>query len=76
MKILPFVVFLEHEPSIKLNEELEGFAWVSLEKLAQHKGIAEFSFGEFPAYIIENSVIWGLTYRILEKFVNVLEYTH
>jgi len=68
MKILPFVILLEREPSIKLNEELEWFVWISLEELVQHKGIGKFSFGEVPAYIIGNSVIWGLTYRILEIF--------
>jgi len=76
MRILPFVVLLEHEPSIKLNEELEGFVWISLEELVQRKGTVKFSFGEFPAYIVGNSVIWGLTCRILENFVHILEYSH
>jgi 8-oxo-dGTP pyrophosphatase MutT (NUDIX family) len=74
MKILPFVVLLEHEPTIKLNEELERFVWISLEELVQHKEIVKFSFGEFPAYIVGNTIIWGLTYRILEKFVHILEH--
>jgi 8-oxo-dGTP diphosphatase len=73
MKVLPFVVLLEHEPSIELNEELDGFFWISLEELVQHRGTAKFSFGDVPAYIFGNSVIWGLTYRILEKFVHTLE---
>jgi 8-oxo-dGTP diphosphatase len=73
MKILPFVVLLEHKPKIKLNEELEGFFWISLEELIQHKGTAEFSFGEVPAYTFRGYVIWGLTYRILEKFIQRLE---
>ena len=72
MKILPFIILLEYEPLIKLNEELEWFVWISLEELLQHKGTVQFSFGEFPAYIIGNIVIWGLTYRILEKFVHAL----
>jgi len=75
MKILPFVILLEHEPSIKLNEELEWFVWISPEELVQHKGTAKLGFGEFPAYIVGNSVIWGLTYRILETFVKTLEYS-
>jgi len=72
MKILPFVVLLEREIHIELNEELDGFAWISLEELAQHRGTAKFSFGEFPAYVIGNNVIWGLTFRILEKLLHVL----
>ena len=76
MKILPCVVLLEHEPSIKLNEEFEEFVWISLEELVQHKGTVKFGFGEFPAYVVGNSVIWGLTYRILEIVVHALEYPH
>lgn len=74
MKILPFVILLEHEPSIKLNEELERFVWISLKELVQHKGAVKFSFGEAPAYIVGNDAIWGLTYRILEKIFHILEY--
>jgi len=75
MKILPFVILLEHEPTIKLNEELEWFVWISLKELVQHKGTVKFSFGEFPAYIVGNSVIWGLTHRILEKLLHILRYS-
>ena len=76
MKILPFVILLEHKPSIKLNEELERFAWISLQELMQNKGSVKFSLGEFPAYIIGNNVIWGLTYRILTKLLRTLKYSH
>jgi len=74
MKVLPFVILLEHEPAIKLNEkELEGFVWILLEELVRNKGTVKFGFGEFPAYIVERNVIWGLTYRILENFFYTLE---
>ena len=76
MKILPFIILLEHEPSIKLNiQELEGFVWIPLKELVQNKSTAEFSFGEFPAYIVGSNIIWGLTYRILENFFNTLKYS-
>ena len=74
MKILPFVILLDHEPSIKLNKkELEGFVWISLGELVQNKGTFQFSFGESPAYVVGSSVIWGLTYRILENFFRILQ---
>ncbi len=73
MRIVPFVFLLEYGPSIKLNEELERFVWVSLEELVQHRGTAKLSFGEVPAYVVGNSLIWGLTYRILERFIQILE---
>ncbi len=76
MKILPFVVLLEAEPPIRLNEELKDFAWIPLEELVKHRSTVEFSYGEFPAYLVGNSVIWGLTYRILERFIHILECLH
>lgn len=69
MKILPFVVLLEHEPSIKLNKrELERFVWYSLEELFLNETSVKFDFGEFPAYIVGDNIVWGLTYRILQNF--------
>jgi 8-oxo-dGTP diphosphatase len=73
MKILCFIVLLENEPAIKLNEkELESSVWISPKELTQHKGTFKSSLGEFPAYIVGDTVIWGLTYRILEKFIQII----
>ena len=73
MEILPFVVLLEHEPEIKLNErELESFVWIPLKELPQNEGTFKSSLGEYPAYIIGNTVVWGLTYRILEEFTRII----
>jgi 8-oxo-dGTP pyrophosphatase MutT (NUDIX family) len=73
IRILPFVVLLEHEPTIRLNEkELEGYSWIPLKALDEHRGKVKFSFGEFPAYIMGDQVIWGLTYRIVEDFFHAM----
>ena len=73
MNILPFVILLEHDPAIRLNEnELEKFAWIPLNELAKHRGTARFIFGESPAYVIDNYVIWGLTYRIIEELSRII----
>ncbi len=71
--VAPFVVLLEHEPTIVLSRELEGYLWVSLKKLRECRGIAHFPFGEVSAYFVEGNVVWGLTYGILEKFVQIFE---
>lgn len=74
MKILPFVVFCEKQPSVVLNkEEMEGFFWISLSELMQNRGTVSFLFGEFPAYITEENVIWGLTYRIVKEFIQIVD---
>lgn len=75
MQILPFVVLQEKEQAIKLNEELTEYFWTPLKELGNHKGTAKLSFGEFPAYIIENNIIWGLTYNILHNLLSLLSAT-
>lgn len=73
MRVLPFVFLIQHEQPIKLNKkELESFVWVSLEELFQNEGRVKFEFGEYPAYVVTNNVIWGLTYRILRNLKSLL----
>ena len=74
IKVLPFVIFLEHKPAITLSErELEKYVWIPIEQLAQNKSTVTFSFGESPAYVINDTVIWGLTHRIIEELMQILE---
>ena len=74
LMILPFVVLLEREPSIRLSErELEGFVWIPLREVIRGKGSVEFDFSEVPAYTVGRTVIWGLTYRVLEDFIRTVE---
>ena len=74
LRVLPFVVLLEHEPLIKLSaKELEGFVWISLDEIIKHRGSARLSFGEVPAFVVGSIVIWGLTYRMLENFLDIFQ---
>jgi 8-oxo-dGTP diphosphatase len=73
-KILPFVFLLDDEPRLKLNRaELETFVWVPYEKVVQSRGAVQFSFGEVPAYIFAEGVVWGTTYNILTEFIQAVE---
>ena len=70
IKVLPFVILVRDEPSIRLNEkELKEYFWIPIEELVRNKALAKLSFGEAPAFIIGGTVIWGLTYRIVECFI-------
>ena len=72
MKILPFVVFQEKEQRVDLNEELTEYFWIPLAEFAKNKGAVKFGVDENPAYVIKNHVVWGLTYRILDKLLALL----
>lgn len=74
MKILPFVVLQEKEQAINLNEELTEYFWTPLSELSKNKGTVKFGFEEHLAYLIESHVVWGLTYKILDKFLALLSF--
>ena len=74
IKVLPFVILVRDEPSIRLNEkELEEYYWFPLDELVRSRASAKLSFGEVPAFIVGSIVIWGLTYRIVECFIQCLK---
>jgi 8-oxo-dGTP pyrophosphatase MutT (NUDIX family) len=72
MKILPFVVLQEKPQKIKLNEELTEYFWTPLMEFTKNKGTFKFGLEEHPAYVLENCVVWGLTYRILDKLLGLV----
>jgi 8-oxo-dGTP pyrophosphatase MutT (NUDIX family) len=74
MTVLPFVALLERDPEIRLSSrELERYVWVTPKQLIENKGTTRFSFGTFPAFIVGSNVIWGLTYMILTRFLELLQ---
>lgn len=74
VRVLPFVVLLESEPPITLSaKELEGFVWIPLHEIVSHRRSAKLSIGEVPAFVVGSIVIWGLTYRALENFIDVIQ---
>jgi 8-oxo-dGTP pyrophosphatase MutT (NUDIX family) len=74
LRILPFVILLENKPIIKLNrKELEAFIWIPFQQILTSKNTVRINSREVPAYVIGKTVIWGLTYRILESFIQILK---
>lgn len=73
LKILPFVILVEHEQAVRLSEkELAGYFWIPLQDIIQGEGKTQLCIGRVPAYIIGPLVIWGLTYRIIKDFVKTV----
>jgi len=75
LKVLPLIYACEETPGITLNEELEASYWFPLEDMRNSKGTSQIHGREFPAYLVGGQVIWGLTYRMLEKFYQTLDET-
>ena len=73
MQVLPFVVLLEKDQTITLNEELTEYFWVSIREIDKNKIKSRIRYSEYTTYLIKNHVIWGLTYNILHDFLSFQE---
>lgn len=73
LAILPFVFLCVGTPDISLSRELSDYVWIPLNRLRRSRGRIRVHKGEVPAYILNDMVIWGLTYRILENLPRFLE---
>jgi len=73
LTILPFVFLCVGTPDVSLSGELSYYLWVPLDRLRRSRGRARVHKGEAPAYILNGEVVWGLTYRMLENLLRLLE---
>jgi 8-oxo-dGTP pyrophosphatase MutT (NUDIX family) len=69
--VRPFVFRLDHRPAFRLNDEVAAAAWVPLSTLLSPEGHGRVTVQlhdgarVVPAYRFEQSVVWGMTERIL-----------
>jgi 8-oxo-dGTP pyrophosphatase MutT (NUDIX family) len=77
--VRPFVFTLSERPRLEPNAEVASAHWVDLARLKHPGTIKPYSItlrGElrtFPAYHIEDLVVWGMTERILSCFVRAIQ---
>jgi 8-oxo-dGTP pyrophosphatase MutT (NUDIX family) len=75
--VRPFVFVLPARPQLLLNPEVASAHWVEVDRLGSPETLRPFSIsirGEprtFPAYYIDDIVVWGMTERILSRLVEV-----
>jgi hypothetical protein len=55
-----------------MNEELVSYQWVDLKRLQASRGRATVKGRDVPAYLIAGEVVWGLTYRIIERLLEIV----
>jgi len=76
--VRPFVFAVAERPSVTLSGEVAGAFWVPIAELSDpavyhdtviaHRGLDLI----FPAYHLEQGVVWGLTERILTPLLELL----
>ena len=76
--ISPFVFVLETAVEPRPNYEVQSVLWVPLSYLAEpsNESIVEYSINgqqmPLPAYIYQDRTIWGLTFRMIRGFLEVV----
>ena len=79
MVVAPYVYVLESEPEIIPNYEVADFHWGSLHKMFSGEALTSRDFQvqgqtkSFPGYGVEGEIVWGLTYRVLDHFFNLID---
>jgi 8-oxo-dGTP pyrophosphatase MutT (NUDIX family) len=75
--VRPYVFALPARPPLLLNPEVAAAEWVELARLRQPTAIRPYDIilrgkeRSFPAYHIDDLIVWGLTERILTRFLQV-----
>jgi len=75
MEVVPSVFELKESVEVKPNDEVASFRWVDLEQLLLPSSRSTLDLSRdgkgvgMPAYEVGDYVVWGLTYRILNSFL-------
>jgi 8-oxo-dGTP pyrophosphatase MutT (NUDIX family) len=73
--VRPYVFALDHRPRLTLNREVAAARWVPLDLLLHpetYNSVRVEIRGEsreFPAYRLDDSVVWGMTERIVSALL-------
>jgi len=79
--VRPYVFALDRRPDLTLNPEVAAARWVPLELLLRsdtYRSVRLDILGEsrdFPAYRLDDSVVWGMTERILSGLLEKVRQT-
>jgi len=75
LSVRPFVFWTPAQPPATLSDEVAEVIWVPLEALAGGtlKRTREVTVKgrtlSVPAYVIDERVVWGMTFHLLERFI-------
>ena len=82
MAVSAFVFHCPELPAVTPNYEVVDTVWVPLEFMRHPSNTSPYFFHldpeqrEFPSFVYESYTIWGLTFRILANFFQVLGIEH
>ena len=71
MEVVPAAFLLRDEVTVKPNEEVASYRWIKLDQMLAPRSQSVYRLSRdgielsMPAYLVEDYVVWGLTYRIV-----------
>lgn len=71
--VLPIVYLYKGRPEIKLNSELTAYRWVHMKELRASRTTAVVKGWEGEVFKLGDDIVWGLTYRMLDKLLELLD---
>jgi 8-oxo-dGTP pyrophosphatase MutT (NUDIX family) len=73
LAVQPIVYRFDEYPEVQLNYELTKFLWVPLSQIKKSKTQTVIKGLESPVYKVQGEIVWGLTFRMLEKMFALLD---
>ena len=70
--VQPILYLFEENPTIRLNYELTKYTWTRVKELEKTRSQAVVKGWDSPVFKVGEDVVWGLTYRMLERLIEVL----
>lgn len=67
--VLPMVFYLETLQEIRLSEEHTDYRWIPLSKLMKSRDRIVIKKRMRPVFVVDDILVWGLTYRIINSFI-------
>ncbi len=73
LAVQPVVYRFDEYPDVHLNYELTKYLWAPLSEIKNGKTEAIVKGWEGPVYQVQGETVWGLTFRMLEKMLKLLD---
>ena len=73
MKVQPIVYIYDEEPDVSLNYELTRYLWAPMNELVRSRTKEDVKGWNSDVYKYDGEVVWGLTFRMLEKLIEIID---
>jgi 8-oxo-dGTP pyrophosphatase MutT (NUDIX family) len=73
IKVQPILFHFDDISEVKLSNELQSYLWAPLKELKNTKTLGIVKGLTVPIFDFKGEVIWGLTFRMVDKIIGMLD---